>query len=321
MNPEESERRIVSEIQQSLLPPTPQVPRCDFGAGIRPLQGAGGDFFDFIPLPDGTLGIVIGDVAGSGIGPALLMATTLAYLRAVARTHSDIGEIVRLVNQMVIEDLGTQPRFTTLQFLRLDPHDLTLTCVNAGHYAGWILHPSGKCSPLTDSSASGLPVGIDPEADFQVSQPVALETGDLLFLTTDGLLDLQRDSPDPILELISANRHRPAQELVDLLFSVADLRTVRPPGSAPRPARDAGDGIEGLSRLLARSPDLQWPRDDRGAVIVKVDDLASRPVEPADRSRRSGGPDQPADDVPLLDVTSEKCEVVSLGAPVGRTVG
>jgi hypothetical protein len=77
-----SEARIAREIQRNLLPPVPRLDGFDIGAAMHPLSSTGGDFFDFIPMLDGSLGIVVGDACGHGVGAALLMATTRAYLRA-----------------------------------------------------------------------------------------------------------------------------------------------------------------------------------------------------------------------------------------------
>jgi sigma-B regulation protein RsbU (phosphoserine phosphatase) len=90
MSWDESEGGLARQIQQRLLPKMPQLECFDIGAAMHPLNSAGGDFFDLIPMSDGSLGIVIGDVCGHGVGPALLMATTRAHLRVLAHRHTII---------------------------------------------------------------------------------------------------------------------------------------------------------------------------------------------------------------------------------------
>src|SRR5262249_19171050 len=97
---------LAHTIQQGLLPKAPPVLPGLASAGIsHPAQETGGDYFDFIPMSDGHWGIVIGDASGHGIGAALLVAETRAYLRALALTNTDPGQILDSVNQRLVEDI------------------------------------------------------------------------------------------------------------------------------------------------------------------------------------------------------------------------
>ena len=114
---------LARTIQQGLLPKAPPVlPGLEIAGASHPAQETGGDYFDFIPMPDGHWGIAIGDASGHGIGPALLIAETRAYLRAFALTHADPGQVLDSVNQRLVEDI-TADYFVTLFLARLDPLD------------------------------------------------------------------------------------------------------------------------------------------------------------------------------------------------------
>jgi serine phosphatase RsbU (regulator of sigma subunit) len=95
------EQEVCIQIQKALYPArAPLLSGFDIGGAAYPLNAVGGDYFDFIPMPDGSLGLVIGDACGHGVGAGLLMATTRAYLRAFAQTNVDVGAILGLVNRM-----------------------------------------------------------------------------------------------------------------------------------------------------------------------------------------------------------------------------
>src|SRR5581483_6446967 len=132
-----AEMRIARQIQQKLFPVAPlPLPGFDISGASHPAEATGGDYFDYIPLRDGGLGVVIGDVSGHGYGPALLMAQLRAYLRAFLMTHTDIAEVVGRVNAALASD-DLEDHFATLLLGRLDPRTRAFTHVSAGHTAGY----------------------------------------------------------------------------------------------------------------------------------------------------------------------------------------
>jgi sigma-B regulation protein RsbU (phosphoserine phosphatase) len=274
MSLDESEARIAREIQQRLLPKMPQLERFDIGAAMHPLNSAGGDFFDFIPMSDGSLGIVIGDVCGHGVGPALLMATTRAYLRVLARTHSDLGEILTLVNKMLSED--AEERFVTLFFAQLDIQRPSLRYADAGHGVSFLLRPSGGITHLNDSNTSGPPLGIGLENDYRVSLPMALERGDMLFLATDGLTECSSGDGrmfgfDPVIEIIRVNSNRRAQDIIGSLFAAAHFLLLRQGHGERIPGPNEVISMDGFLRVVEQYPDIRMVPDDMTAVVVKVE--------------------------------------------------
>ena len=189
-----SELRLAQRIQQRLFPTLPRPAGYDVGAGSYPATATGGDYFDFLPLGDGGLGIVIGDVSGHGFGPALLMAEVHAYLRALALSYQEngrrsadgVGRLVSLLNQALNRELASD-HFVTLMLGRLELATGNFVYVGAGHPWAYVLDAAGTLKARLKSSS--LPVGILPDGDFAASGAVRLEAGDLVVFLTDGVLD------------------------------------------------------------------------------------------------------------------------------------
>src|SRR5262249_41296724 len=151
--------RMARQIQQKLFPASaPALAGLDLCGASSCAEATGGDYFDYLLLPDGSVGIVIGDVSGHGFGPALLMASTRAYLPGLAQRHTDVGEILTLANRALADDIG-EDWFVTLLLARLDPGARTLLYASAGHPAGYVLDPAGNVRTLLPSN--GLPLGIE----------------------------------------------------------------------------------------------------------------------------------------------------------------
>jgi serine phosphatase RsbU (regulator of sigma subunit) len=218
----EGAMQIARDIQQNLLPASsPEVDGFDVAGVCVPAEAAGGDFFDYLDGPDGTLGIVLGDVSGHGVGPALLAAEARAYIRAMARIDSDVGKIATTVNRLLWEDtLGT--RFATLVLTWLDPVRRMLTYAAAGHCA-YLIHDSGTHTLLNSQCA---PLGVFEQTHVETSEPLALRSGDTLLLATDGLFDARARGTslfgkDRAIGLVHAYRHCPAEKIVDHLLRAA----------------------------------------------------------------------------------------------------
>src|SRR5690606_10926691 len=103
------EMEVAREIQQRLLPKSPpEVDGFEIAAATHPAQETGGDLYDFIPLTGDLLGVAIGDASGHGIGAALVIAETRAYLRAFAARESDPGQLLAETNRCLTGDLGSE---------------------------------------------------------------------------------------------------------------------------------------------------------------------------------------------------------------------
>jgi serine phosphatase RsbU (regulator of sigma subunit) len=215
------EIRLARQIQQKLFPVAPLSSTAfDISGASYAAGAAGGDYFDYIPMPDGGIAVVIGDVSGHGFGAALLMAGLRAYLRALLLTRGDVGEIVGLLNRALAED-APDGHFATLFLARLDPSTRALIYASAGHLSGYILGASGAVQSTLQST--GMPLGVQPEGSFPAVAVAPLQPGELLLLLTDGIVDAH--CPDDklfgierALAVVRAHQDRPARAIVEALY-------------------------------------------------------------------------------------------------------
>jgi len=206
--------------QQFYSIPLPKIEGFTFAGAAFPADATGGDYFDFLHLPGNTIGITIGDVCGHGIGSALLMVELRAILRAFAQQSQDVGEIFSMINNTLESDLE-QDRFATLIFCRLDPATRSFVYASAGHTPGYILDVHGKVKKTLNST--DIPLGFMSEHKFICSEPITLESGDILALLTDGIIDAERPDQKAFgvkrtLAYIKAHRNEDVQEIVTGLY-------------------------------------------------------------------------------------------------------
>jgi PAS domain S-box-containing protein len=209
------------EIQQRLFPKSaPSLPGFDIAGASYPMEATGGDYFDYLPMLHDRLGIVMGDVTGHGVGAALIMAETRAYLRVLAGRREDVGEILTRTNGILSGDLGGE-QFVTLFLGRLDPATRKLVYVSAGHPAGYVLGADGAVKHKL--RRTGIALGLGPDTTYAAAPEIELARGDLLLLVTDGLAEAQ--GPDEslfgterILDTVRARQNRPAREIVEALY-------------------------------------------------------------------------------------------------------
>ncbi len=207
-------------IQEHILPrAAPAIPGFDLAGGLIAAEFAAGDYFDYLPMADGSLGIVVGDVCGHGVGAALLMASTAAHLRSFVQEHSDLRETLRHTNTLLCREVEFGS-FVTLLFVRLDLSSRTIQYVNAGHPFGYVLDHSAKVKAKLEGRS--LPLALFPDSDFSVNAPIELEPGDVIVLVTDGVQEAS--SPDGaffgterMLEIVRANRDRKAKKIIEVL--------------------------------------------------------------------------------------------------------
>ncbi len=213
--------RVAREIQQRLFPKgAPALPGFDIAGSSYPAEATGGDYFDYLPMLHERLGVIVGDVTGHGVGPALLMAETRAYLRVLTGRREDVGEILTRANGVLAEDIG-QERFITLFMARLDPRSRSLAYASAGHPTGYLLNAAGDIKRTLPRT--GVPLGIHPDTQYVSSSEIQLASGDLLMLLTDGIEESM--SPDNalfgnerILEIVRAHHKKTAREIVEALY-------------------------------------------------------------------------------------------------------
>src|SRR5262245_61259178 len=181
---EQNEIEIAKKVQLGFLPQVfPEVKGYEFFAAYSAAQSVGGDYYDFIPMPDGRVGVVLGDVAGKGVPASLLMAKLSAEARFCLLTQADPAKAVMLLNEQLIRG-GLGDRFVTLAAAVLNPAENLCILVNAGHLNP-LVYRSGNLAEAITNAQSGLPLGIVPGFPYEVVR-VPFEPGDSLLLFTDG---------------------------------------------------------------------------------------------------------------------------------------
>ena len=180
------ELEIAREVQEKLFPQRlPTVHGLDYWAECRPAREVGGDYYDFLELPGGKLGIAIGDISGKGIGAALMMANLEACLRGQAPSARNLPELICRVNRMVYE-ASSANRYATFFYAEYDPQTRHVAYVNAGHNAPFVLRPSdGECDVFR-WDIGGAVIGLLPQAQYQQGC-FQLQPGDVIVLYTDGV--------------------------------------------------------------------------------------------------------------------------------------
>lgn len=181
----EREYQTAAGIQRGILPKLlPTRPGWDFGAVISPARQVGGDFYDFIEIGDGRLGVVVGDVSDKGFPAALVMAMYVALMRSEARHESSPAALLRITNRRLMQMNNTG--FITLLYGILDVTTRRFDYARAGHHLPLIAHPDGAISE--PASEPGQPLGLfdDPLID---ERSVQLDPHDCLILYTDGIPD------------------------------------------------------------------------------------------------------------------------------------
>jgi phosphoserine phosphatase RsbU/P len=181
----EDQLNVAREVQSGLLPGAPPVlPGYDIAAVALPTWAIGGDYYDYVPLRGGRLGLVIADVSGKGIPAALIMATFRAALRAEMRRQVDLPAVAGQLNAVVLES-GDTRHFVTAVCGVLDGATGRLSYVNCGHNPPLLLRASGGAESL---QAGGPALGLFAAAAFEAGT-FDLEPGDRLVLYTDGVVE------------------------------------------------------------------------------------------------------------------------------------
>jgi serine phosphatase RsbU (regulator of sigma subunit) len=218
----DQEMAAAGKIQTGFLPAKPpQIPGWQLAAALEPSRQTSGDFYDFIPLSDGRLGVVIADVADKGAAAALFMALSSSLIRTYAAGYEAQPELVLgETNRRILADTHTD-LFVTVFYAVLDPATGTLLYSNAGHNPPYYFQRDrGIVRPLT---RTGIPVGIFEDSTWAMGT-VQISPGDVLVLYTDGVTDAQDGqgaffSSEQLLATVQSNLRRPAQEIQEAILT------------------------------------------------------------------------------------------------------
>jgi hypothetical protein len=216
----QEELRVAHDIQRHLLPARPpSLAGWDIAGECRFAEEIGGDYFDYLPLDDGALRIVVADVSGHDPGASLLMANTRAYLKALSHTALDLATTVRELNEFLCRDAGGR-RFVTLLACQFAPGADGFQYVAAGH-AGYLWNPDGTLRTL---ETTGIPLGVSTDRSPEVRQVSGLAAGSAVLLATDGLWE----AADPegsqfglqrVAQALRQNQGRPAHAALAAIFN------------------------------------------------------------------------------------------------------
>jgi serine phosphatase RsbU (regulator of sigma subunit) len=217
----ERELQVAAEIQRSILPgELPRLPGYDFGALMVPAKQVGGDFYDWIPLDAGRLGIVVGDITDKGVPAAIFMAQTHALLRSAASPDRSPAETLAAVNQHLLS-MNRSGMFATILYGILEAATGRFAYARAGHDLPLWRRPDGTVAVA--EMRTGIPLGLFPAAVVD-EQAILLEPGTVLLLYTDGATDAlitpaQSFGLDGLTSAVRQARGLAAQDLCQYLYS------------------------------------------------------------------------------------------------------
>ena len=224
-----AELDIAREVQERLFPQElPKVKGLEYYGACRPALGVGGDYYDFLELPDGKFGIAIGDVSGKGIGASLMMASLQASLRGQAlHSGDDIAGLMTHVNTLVYE-ASTTNRYATFFYAQFDPKTLHLSYVNAGHNLPFLLRPNGADLEVISLEVGGPVVGMLPSMIAKYEQgEIQLQAGDMLVGFTDGISEAMNPAEeewgeDSLLEELKQLGELNSKDILERIVAGAD---------------------------------------------------------------------------------------------------
>jgi len=231
----EHELEIAANLQRSLLPlRLPEAPNLRAAAYLRPARRVGGDFYDAVTSDTGAILLLLADVAGKGMPAALLTALVHAVFISEAADRADPGDLLQVMNRRMFPDLDRAETFVTAVVIRLEAGSPRFAYASAGHMdvAVW----RGTEERIEFLPASGLPLGIEPEAAYR-ARTVPLAAGDEVILYSDGVTEAEGADgtlfgSEGLSAIISATF--PAQAADQIRAIVAGLDVHR----ADRPLRD-----------------------------------------------------------------------------------
>jgi len=242
----EQELRVATTIQQNFLPrELPDLPGWEVSAYYRPAREVGGDFYDFIELAEGRIGIVIGDVTDKGVPAAMVMAATRSVLRASAQRVGSPGAVLERVNELMCPDMPAK-MFVTCLYGVLEPSTGRFVFANAGHNLPYVRTGDGS----TELRATGMPLGLLPGIAYEETE-AQLEPGQTMLLHSDGV----------------AEAHGPAHDM----FGFPRLQDV------VGARRGSGAVIDRVLTELGRFTGSEWEQED-DITLVALTRFAGAPV-------------------------------------------
>ncbi len=215
---------VARDVQMGTLPKDmPEIAGYEFGGAFLPTDQTGGDLYDFIPLGDNRLFMLMGDATGHGIGPALSATQVRAMLRVALRLQSTLDDAFTHINDQLCEDLPDD-RFVTGFFGLLDAASHSVRFHSGGQ--GPIMHYQADMGEFDWHPATTFPLGYMPHSELAAPQTAVLEPGDILGLISDGIYEYENDRGEQfgrrgVMRVLDAHPGASAQQLVDLIMAAA----------------------------------------------------------------------------------------------------
>jgi len=224
---------VARDVQMGTLPTDmPDIAGYEFGGAFAPTDQTGGDLYDFVPLDDTRLFLLMGDATGHGIGPALSATQVRAMLRVAIRLESSLDDAFVHINDQLCEDLPDD-RFVTGFFGLLDAETHTVRFHSGGQ--GPIMHFQADMGEYDWHPATTFPLGYIPQSDLQAPHAAEMEPGDILGLISDGIYEYENETGEQfgrkgVMRVLDKNPEANAQQLVDKIMEAAREHG----GSAPQ---------------------------------------------------------------------------------------
>lgn len=218
------EVHVARDIQMSALPEAmPPLPGYDGAGRFLPTDQTGGDLFDFVPLADGRMFLLLGDATGHGIGPALSATQVRAMIRVGLRLGAGLDDIFAHVNNQLVDDLPDD-RFVTAFLGVLDPADHTVRFHAGGQ--GPLMHFRAASREFAWHGASTFPMGALPQDALDEARCIRLEPGDVLGLISDGIYEYEdpegrQFGQEGVAEVVRQYHGRPMSALLEALLEAA----------------------------------------------------------------------------------------------------
>jgi sigma-B regulation protein RsbU (phosphoserine phosphatase) len=219
--------REAVDVQRQLLPRVrPAIDALDYSGCCIPARHVGGDYFDYVELEPGVLGLLVADVAGKGIPAALLVSSLHGAFRTHAPMAGDrLAELAVTLNAHMCS-AGVLGRFATLLYVVIDTIRRRIVYVNAGHPPGILLRAGGQAVRLMEGS---IPLGLFPDSGYAAAE-LALEPGDWVVLFTDGISEALNDDGEEfgderLVQTIGAHGARGPDAMCDAIVTAVREHT------------------------------------------------------------------------------------------------
>ncbi len=216
----DEELSLAAEIQRRLLPEAPpELEQSELVGALRTSMEVGGDFYDFVELPSGKIGIAVADVSGKGIPASMLMTTLQASFRAEAASERSPAEILSSLNSSLYER-SDQSKFATFFYASYDDDTKILHYANGGSFPPIVLSADGRIGRL---QRGGTIIGIARDSSYHEGM-LKLKPGDLVAIFTDGIIDQEDPSGQPfgetsLVEFLRNNVHLSLNDIIEKLFA------------------------------------------------------------------------------------------------------